>query len=91
MEHWNGSVLDTNATCPNIGQKCLHLVIVIQLPTQMEKKCHCTEYDKISGNYLGETTLGGVGTTHKELINASMPFFVELYGQPPETSMESAR
>ena len=45
----------------------------------------------ISGNYLGVTTLGDIGTTHTELINAAMPFFVALYHQPLETSMESAR
>ena len=45
----------------------------------------------ISGNYLGVTTLCDVGTTHTELLNATMPFFVALYGQPPGTSMESAR
>ena len=43
----------------------------------------------ISGNYLGVTTLGDVGTTHTELMNAAMPFFVALYGQPPRTSIES--
>ena len=37
----------------------------------------------ISGNYLGVITLGDVGTTHTELMNAVMPFFVALYGQPP--------
>ena len=45
----------------------------------------------ISENYLGVTTLGDVGTTHRELMNAAMSFFVALYGQPPGTSMESAR
>ena len=25
MKLWDGSVLDTNATCPDIGQKCLQL------------------------------------------------------------------
>ena len=45
----------------------------------------------ISGNYLGVTTLGDVGTTHKELINAAMSFFVALYGQPLGTPMKSAR
>ena len=45
----------------------------------------------ISGNYLGVTTLGDVGTTHTELMNAVMPFFVALYVQPPGKSMESAR
>ena len=41
MEQWDGSVVDTNATCHDIGQKCLQLpgmrtvysVIVIQLST----------------------------------------------------------
>ena len=45
----------------------------------------------ISGNYLGVTTLSNVSTTHRELMNAAIPFFVALYGQPPGTSMESAR
>ena len=40
----------------------------------------------ISGNYLGVTTLGDNGS-----IYTAMPFFVALYGQPPGTSMESAR
>ena len=44
-----------------------------------------------SGNYLGVTTLGDVDTNHTELMNTAMPFFVSLYGQPPGTSMESAR
>ena len=45
----------------------------------------------ISGNYLGVTTLGDNGTTYTELMNAVITFFVALYGQPPGTSMESAR
>ena len=45
----------------------------------------------MSGDYLGETTLGDVGTTHTELMNAAMPFFVALYRQLSGTSMESAR
>ena len=45
----------------------------------------------ISGNYLGVTTLGDVGTTHTKLMNAAMPFLVALYGQQPGTSMESSR
>ena len=45
----------------------------------------------ISGHCLGVTTVGDVGTTHAELMNAAMNFFVALYGQPPGTSMESAR
>ena len=54
-------------------------------------KCHSTKYNMLSENYLGITSLGVVGNTHTELMNAAMPFFVALYGQPPGTSMESAR
>ena len=97
MKRWSGSVLDTNATCPDFGQKCL------QLPGMLTfSHCDTTYYPYakgnatalniiISGNYIGVTTLGDVGTTHTELMNAAMPFFVVLYGQPPGTSMGSAR
>jgi hypothetical protein len=34
--------------------------------------------------------LGEVGTTHTDLMEAAIPFFIALYGQPPGTSMESA-
>ena len=37
----------------------------------------------ISGNYLGVTTLGDVGTTHTVLMNAAMSYFVALFDQPP--------
>ena len=30
----------------------------------------------ISGNYLGVTTLGDIGTNHTELMNAAVPFFL---------------
>ena len=97
MEHWDGSVLDTKVTCPDFVQKCLQLPCMPTLSL-----CDTTSYpcDKgnatalhimISENYLGVTALGDVGTTHKELMNAVMPFFVALYGQPLGTSMESAR
>ena len=45
----------------------------------------------ISGNYLVLTTLGNNGTTYTEMMNATMPFFVALYGKPPGTSMKSTR
>ena len=44
----------------------------------------------ISGTYLGVTTLDDNGTTYAELMNATMHFFVALYGQPPGTSKGSA-
>ena len=30
----------------------------------------------ISGNHLGVTTLGDIGTNHAELMNAAMPFLL---------------
>ena len=54
------------------------------------KEIPCSEFNMKSGNYLGVTTLYDVVTTHTELINAAMPFFVAFYGQPPGKSVESA-
>ena len=45
----------------------------------------------VSGNYQGIASIGNVWTTHTESVNAAMPFFVALYSQPPEASMESTR
>ena len=42
----------------------------------------------MSGNYQCVTTLGDVGTTHSELMDAAMHFFVALCSQPPGTSLE---
>ena len=33
----------------------------------------------ISGDYPGLATVGDIGTTHPELMNAAMPFFNALY------------
>ena len=45
----------------------------------------------ITGDYPGLATVGDIGTTHPELMNAAMLFFIALYDQPSRTSMESAR
>ena len=41
----------------------------------------------ISGNYSGVIAVGDIDTTHTELMNAAMPFFVALNGQPPGISI----
>ena len=46
----------------------------------MAKKMTLTEYNMISGHFLGVTTLGDVGTTHTELMNAAIPFYIAFYG-----------
>ena len=46
----------------------------------------------VSENYhQGLATIGVVGTTHTELMNAALPFILALYSQPPGISMESTR
>ena len=97
MERWDGSVLDINATCASLGQKCLQLPGMHAL-----SGCDTTFYpygkgnvtalnNMVSGNYQGLATIGDIGTTHTDLMNAALQFFSALYSQPSETSMESAR
>ena len=64
-------------------------VVVIQLPGKGKV---IALNNMVSENYQGLATICDVGTTHKELINATMPFlFFALDSQQPGTSMESAR
>ena len=45
MERWGGSVLDTKATCPDFGQKCLQLPGMLTL-----SHCDTTSYPYGKGN-----------------------------------------
>ena len=97
MEHCDGSVIDINGTFADLGQKCLQLLSMHAL-----SGCDTTSYPygkgrvsslnamvhvHVSENYQGLATIDDVVTTHTELINTAMLFFVALYS----TSMESAR
>ena len=42
MEHWDGSVLDINATCADLGQKCLQLPGILS-------RCDTTSYPHRKG------------------------------------------
>lgn len=98
MERWDGTVLDVNATCADLGPKCLQLLGMHAL-----SGCDTTSYPYgkgkitalntlLAGDFLGlADVLGEVGTTHAELMEAAKSFFLALYRQPPGTSMESAR
>lgn len=98
MERWNGTVLDINATCANLGPKCLELLGMHAL-----SGCDTTSYPYGKGKVTALSTLlagqfpglvdvlGEVGAKQEELMEAVMPFFVALYGQTPGTSMEYAR
>ena len=46
----------------------------------------------LDGDFPGlDHVLGELGTTHEDLLNTATTFFLALYGQPAETSIESAR
>ena len=98
MERWDGTVLDINVTCTDLGPKCLQLLGIHAL-----SGCDTVSYPygkgKISalntmfaGDFPGLAhVLGEVETTHTDLMKATEPFFTALYHQPLGTSMEDAR
>lgn len=98
MERWDGTVLDINATCADLGPKCLQL-----LGMHVLSGCDTTSYPYgkgkitalntlLAGDFPGlADVLGEVGTTQTDLMEAANPFFSALYRQLPGTSMESAR
>ena len=98
MERWDGTVLDINATCTNLGPKCLQL-----LGMHAISGCDTTSYPygkgKLSalhtlmaGDFPGlADVLGEVNVSQAELLEATKPYFLSLYGQEPGTSLESAR
>ena len=99
MERWDGTVLNNNATCADLGPKCLQLLGMHAL-----SGCDTTSYPYGKGRISALNTLlahdfpgladvlGEAGTTHAGLMEAAKPFFAVLYRrQLPGTSMESAR
>ena len=84
MERWDGSVLDINAICTDLGQKGLQLLCMHAL-----NGCDTTSYPygkeivtalntMVSGIYQCLAILGDIDSTHTELMNAAMPSFVSL-------------
>ena len=98
MERWDGTVFDINATCADLGPKCLELLGMHAL-----SGCDTVSYPygkgKISalntllaGDFPGFAhVLGEVGSTQTALMEVANAFFTALYRQPLGTSMESAR
>ena len=98
MERWDGTVLDINATCTNLGPKCLQL-----LGMHAISGCDTTSYPygrgKLSalhtlmaGDFPGlADVLGEVNVSQAELLEETKPYFLSLYGQEPGMSLESAR
>ena len=98
MERWNGTVLDINVTCTELGPKCLQLLSVHAL-----SGCDTTSYlyskgktrashTLLSGNFPGlHSVIGEKGISKAELMQAVNPFITALYNHVPGTSMEIAR
>ena len=97
MERWDGTVLDINATCAELGPKCLQLLGMHAL-----SGCDTTSYPFGKGKISAIKTLlagdlpgladvmGEEDSTQVNLMEVAKTFFLALYGQPPRTSMESA-
>ena len=91
-------MLDINATCADLGPQCLQL-----LGMHAISGCDTTSYPYAKGKFSTLKTmwdgdfpglddvLGEVGATHDDLLKTATTFFLALYGQPTETSIESAR
>ena len=98
MERWDGTVLNINATCQELGPKCLQL-----LGMHAITGCDTTSYPYgkgktsalktlLAGDFQGlDNVLGEVDATSDELIQAAKTYFMALYGQPMGTSLQSAR
>ena len=97
IERWDGTVLDINATCTDLGPQCLQLQGMYAI-----SGCDTTSYpyakgkfsalkSMLDGDFPGlDDVLGEVGATHDDLLKTATTFFLALYGQPAETSIESA-
>ena len=85
MERWDGSELDINVICADLGQKYLQLLCMHAV-----SGCDTTSYPYSKGNVAALNTMvsgisqclaiiGDNDTTHTEMMNAAMPSFDSLY------------
>ena len=98
MERWDGTVLDINSTCADLGPKSLQLLGMHALTG-----CDTTSYPYAKGKVSALKTmlagdfsdlddlLGEVGVTQADLMKVAITFFIAMYGLPRGTSIESAR
>ena len=83
MERWEGSVLDINAICADLGQKCLqllcmHTLIGCDTSYPYDKGIVTTLNTMVSGIYKCLATIGDIGTTLTELMNAVLCFIIVI-------------
>ena len=98
MERWDGAIWDINATCEQLGHKCLQILGMHHL-TGSDTTSYLYGKGKVSalktlraGDFPGlYSVLGERDATHAQLMEAGQTFFCALYGQQQGTSMNVAR
>ena len=97
-ERWDRAIWGINATCYQLGPKCLQLLSMHYL-TGSDTTSYPYGKGKVSalktltaGNFTGlYSVLGEVDASHAHLMEAGQIFFCALYGQPEGTTMSDAR
>ena len=97
MEWWDGSVWDINATCSQLGPKCLqilgmHYIAGSDTTSYKYSKGKVSALKTlIAGDFSGlYSAFGELDATHAQLMEAGQVFFCVLYGQQEGTTMSEA-
>ena len=98
MKPWDGSIIDINATCNELGPKCLQLLgmhvlsDVIRCHT-LSTKCKVAALTVIkAGNFSNLfDTLGEEGVSPETVRQTGLQFFAALYFQPSTVTMSEAK
>ena len=98
MQRRNGVVVDINATCTELGPKCLqlmgmHVLSGCNIVSYPFNKCKISALNIIqAGDFPGlYQVLGEEDATHSDLMETGQRFFAALYGQPLGTTTSEAR
>ena len=98
MEKWDGTILDINATCDELGPKCLQLLGMHYL-TGSDTTSYLYGKGKVSalktlraGDFPGlSTAIGELDATREQVVETGHAFVCALYGQCRGTTMGEAR
>ena len=98
MEKWDGTILDINATCDELGPKCLQFLGMHYL-TGSDTTSYLYGKGKVSalktlraGDFPGlSTAFRELDATREQVVEAGHAFVCALYGQCRGTTMGEAR
>ena len=98
MERWDGAIWDINATCAELGLKCLQLLGMHYL-TGSDTTSYLYGKGKVlaiktvrAGDFPGLfTAFGELDATCEQVVEAGQAFICALYGQRQGTTMGEAR